>query len=246
MTPMNNRLMRPRAKAGFDPRTISGLALWVDVSDSSTLTLNSTTISQVRDKSGNGRHANQATALNQPTYSTKPSTGQGIAVFNGTSAFMEGTAAFSTLPCTIFVAAMFPSYKEIGVIYEQITGTAESIVLYRGWSSLNDGLRMFNGANLETTGRIGHGQWGVCGGRAGATTSTSRVFAGGVAVTGNAGTLAPQTGGYYIARWAGASYAAPYTPMSLGEMICYQGALSDADELRVRAYLGKKWGVTFA
>jgi hypothetical protein len=30
--PMNPRLLRPRA-SGFDPRSISGLALWLDAAD---------------------------------------------------------------------------------------------------------------------------------------------------------------------------------------------------------------------
>ena len=44
------------------------LALWLDAEDASTITLNGSTVSQWDDKSGNGRHAVQATAANQPTY----------------------------------------------------------------------------------------------------------------------------------------------------------------------------------
>ena len=47
----------------------SSLALWLDASDLSTLTLNGSTVSEWRDKSGNGRHASQVTVANQPTYS---------------------------------------------------------------------------------------------------------------------------------------------------------------------------------
>lgn len=50
------------AKLGAD------LALWLDADDASTITLNGSTVSQWDDKSGNGRHATQATAANQPTY----------------------------------------------------------------------------------------------------------------------------------------------------------------------------------
>jgi hypothetical protein len=44
------------------------LALWLDAEDTSTITLNGSTVSQWDDKSGNGRNASQATASFQPTY----------------------------------------------------------------------------------------------------------------------------------------------------------------------------------
>lgn len=46
----------------------SSLALWLDAADAATITLNGSTVSQWRDKSGNSRHANQAVAANQPAY----------------------------------------------------------------------------------------------------------------------------------------------------------------------------------
>jgi len=61
------RLLRPRA-SGFNPKSISGLKLWLDVANTSSLTFNGSTVSQVNDLSGNGFHATQGTANNQPTY----------------------------------------------------------------------------------------------------------------------------------------------------------------------------------
>lgn len=45
-------------------------ALWLDAADSSTITLNGSTVSEWRDKSGNARHAAQATAASQPQYNS--------------------------------------------------------------------------------------------------------------------------------------------------------------------------------
>lgn len=45
-------------------------AIWLDASDSSTITLNGINVSQWNDKSGNGRNATQSTAANQPLYGT--------------------------------------------------------------------------------------------------------------------------------------------------------------------------------
>lgn len=43
-------------------------ALWLDANDSSTITLNGSTVSQWSDKSGNARHATQGVGANQPLY----------------------------------------------------------------------------------------------------------------------------------------------------------------------------------
>lgn len=69
--PMSGRLLRPRASAStaFDPRVLSRLAIWYDALDASTVILNGGNVSQWLDKSGNGRHASQATAASQPQYS---------------------------------------------------------------------------------------------------------------------------------------------------------------------------------
>jgi hypothetical protein len=50
----------------WTPEQIS-TALWLDAADSSTIILNGSTVSQWNDKSGNNRHAVQATASAQPT-----------------------------------------------------------------------------------------------------------------------------------------------------------------------------------
>jgi len=59
------------------------LALWLDADDASTITLNGTTVSQWNDKSGNARHASQATAANQPTYTTSGLNGKPVISFDG-------------------------------------------------------------------------------------------------------------------------------------------------------------------
>lgn len=64
------------------------LALWLDVSDTDTITLNGSNISQWQDKSGNSYHASQAIAANQPTYPAE----QNRVIFNATDRL------FTTLP----------------------------------------------------------------------------------------------------------------------------------------------------
>ncbi len=65
---------------GWTPAQIT-TALWLDAEDTATITLNSTTVSQWNDKSGNGRNFSQATATSQPVYSTNALNGKNVVNF---------------------------------------------------------------------------------------------------------------------------------------------------------------------
>ena len=67
----------------------SSLALWLDADDFSTITLNGSTVSLWRDKSGNGRHASQADVANQPTYTANGLNGKPELTFDGLTQFLN-------------------------------------------------------------------------------------------------------------------------------------------------------------
>jgi hypothetical protein len=77
--------------AAWTPAQLPGLALWLDAADASTITLNGSTVSQWNDKSGNNRHASQATAANQPTYSATGLNGKPTLTFDGLSDNLQAT-----------------------------------------------------------------------------------------------------------------------------------------------------------
>lgn len=54
--------------ASFSPTSITGLRLWIDGNDASTITSSGGLISQINDKSGQNNHIVQATGSRQPTY----------------------------------------------------------------------------------------------------------------------------------------------------------------------------------
>jgi hypothetical protein len=64
-------------------------ALWIDFSDSGTVSLSGSDITQVTDKSGNGRTFTQGTGANRPTYESAVQNGLNVARFNGTSDRLE-------------------------------------------------------------------------------------------------------------------------------------------------------------
>ena len=81
----------------WTPAELPNLALWLDAADSSTITLNGSTVSQWNDKSGNARHASQPTAANQPTYTANGLNGKPVVTFDGSNDFMTFQTAFGTV-----------------------------------------------------------------------------------------------------------------------------------------------------
>lgn len=96
----------------FVPSMLSGLALWLDASDTRTLynatsggqvVTNGNTIARWEDKSGNARHFTQSTANNQPTLRTNSLNGFATVEFDGTNdrligdstQYVKSTAGFS-------------------------------------------------------------------------------------------------------------------------------------------------------
>ena len=80
-------------------------ALWLDADSPSSITLNGSTVSQWNDKSGNGRHATQATAANQPAYSATGFNGKPAVAFDGINDYIVTNAADYS------VGAIFLVYK---------------------------------------------------------------------------------------------------------------------------------------
>ena len=89
---MNQKLLRPRA-SGFSPKNIAGLYLWLNGSDSSSVTLNSGNVSEWRDLSGGGRHFTQATSAAQPVYTTAGQNGKNCLTFDASRRLLSSSAA---------------------------------------------------------------------------------------------------------------------------------------------------------
>jgi hypothetical protein len=87
----------PLSVSGWTPASLgSGLALWLDATDPSTITV-ATGVSQWRDRSGNARHFTQPTPANQPDYSASSFFGQPGVTFDGVNDVMNLTGVNSIL-----------------------------------------------------------------------------------------------------------------------------------------------------
>ncbi len=82
---------------GFDPRSLGSLVLWLDASDSSTLTFaTGAKISQWADKSGNNNHFYQATGLRQPSYTATGINNKPSITFDGSLTYMTCDSSLIT------------------------------------------------------------------------------------------------------------------------------------------------------
>jgi hypothetical protein len=270
MAPMNARLLRPLASGRFDPRRITGLQLWLDGQDSSTV-LNSispdaaaTTGQTVRrwlDKSGNSRHAEQATGANQPTLSS----GRRID-FNGTNHILEITSP-GQMARNVGQVAMFAAYNWI------TSPTVASIFLCLGTNNPAGVTRSLLGggtvsgrfriggrrldadvlANVSSAGVIATGQTVIHSGLLNYSSATASMRING-AVDGSSSTF--QTAGNTSdTDSAFASVGALFNSfgnvqfcnVAIGEVLVYSGSTLASQEVEaIERYLAQKWAVTMA
>ena len=120
---MNPRLLKPTA-SGFTPRSISGLALWLDASQSSTVTIG-TGVSEWRDAAGGSIKATQAIGNNQPAYQTAAQNGKNAVYFDGSNDNLQLgdlSASFPSAATAIF--AFRPDTDTEYSLYQTSANTA--------------------------------------------------------------------------------------------------------------------------
>lgn len=219
----------------FTPATIANLALWFDAADTATITHVAGAVSQWNDKSGNARHATQATGANQPTTGTRTVNGRNVLDFDGTNDYLV-TAAFTALtqPLTIFlVMKLDQTAATRGVGQTHVDGivTTNRAVLY---DTINPDLRAYAGValvdgvpntNLNCTVFKPNGA------------SSSIWRNGGTPTTGNAGTHT-LTGVTIGCRFE----FTEFTDAVYCEYLAYDAALSNTEINAVGNYLANKWG----
>lgn len=113
--------------------------LWIDFSDSSTVTLSGSNITQVTDKSGNGKTLTQGTAARRPTYDTGSQNGLNTASFDGGDSLAAATAADWTF--------LHNGTNYIVAMALRPGTTADPNTFYTLWAT-NDLLNLTHGAGM--------------------------------------------------------------------------------------------------
>ena len=227
----------------FSPLQLSP-ALWLDASDASTL-YDATTggslvaadgvVARWEDKSGNARHATQATLANRPQRKTGIKNGKDIIRFDGTKSMINSVAQLATTSGTIFVTANRPGAGTDQLFFQAGSLSAKSGV----------GISIHSSPAVRKT--YVYGSVDVLG-----TNSTivsnmvskfdsslisfyqNSILANSLAVTGIS-----IGAGYYIGSFSGLVYLIG----DILEIIVFPSALSDTNRLAVESYLNTKWAV---
>lgn len=228
---------------GFDPRTIPGCAVWLDAADINTFTpanpTTGTAISQWNDKSGNNRHATQATLSNRPVYSSSD-----LSIDTTTNPRFFNMTSMPAAPYDIFVVARpTNSTADWRTMFRTSTDNPglNPVVLLAGSSNLG-----YYASNAFA--QFGSYTWApstrnLLFARMNATRTMNASLNGVVALT--ADTIAPGAASDVI-LYLGAAVVGG-TPSqgwgNINEVIFYTTPLTTAERQQVEGYLASKWGL---
>lgn len=108
--------------APWDPSSVSPFA-WYDFSDSGSVTLSGSNITDVTDQSGNGNTISQATGGNQPTY-VDTVNGLNVGTFTSNKWLVNASISVSgAQPYTLFIVVNVSNFIGYGMIFGNATQT---------------------------------------------------------------------------------------------------------------------------
>ena len=222
----------------WTPANIS-TALWLDAADASTITLNGGNVSQWNDKSGNARHATQATAASQPAYTAAGLNGKAVLTFDGSNDLFELSSGI----------LLNDNFTYVYSVYGRPTSAQHSIDVG------------------PTTGNVGYGNWWFTDSNLYSSLRSTEQTHGSSVATGtfinglvrnNSGTQAYRNGAAFGTP-QGAAATGQSTLNGIGrgsvlgtnfhngpmaEVIVGRADLSTLDRQKLEGYLAWKWGLT--
>lgn len=251
MSPLSAGAVGASIHQPWTPKDLgSTLKIWLDASDSTTITESSNAVSNWADKSGNGNDLAQATGADQPTYTTNSLNGLAVVKFQLDRMTRSDIFGGSTsdMHCLFIARTNSNPTQDTGEI-------------------------SFNGTDYTNSNRFTFsipsrsiGDWyidlgGVTTNRVGSTTTADRVttlstlivhgykdstsgkcgawFNGGTTKLSSGNTSATTSGGIVL---GGVGNRA--VNWDLAEFVLCNAKLADADKDRVEGYFAWKWGVT--
>lgn len=252
---------------GWTPSELgSALALWLDAADAGTITLNGSNVSQWNDKSGNNRHATQATAVNRPTYQADGFNGRPTLNFDGGSDFMGMSNALqignsSAVSYSVFVAFRQTSVSvnasflfrgsagigstntDYGFFSEQSGAQGDTAPLYRfGTGAATDAVAWQRiPSPIASTNPVIFG--GVMNAATGTTGTKETYFNGTLATSGSYTIKGPAATEAAIGALVNSGTPTAFMAAAMSEMVMCRAALSTADRQKLEGYLAWKWAL---
>lgn len=219
-------------------------ALWLDFADSSTLTIVNNRVSQITDKSGNGRTASNSTASQRPVYCAVAQNGLPSAYFA-----RNGHLAITwTITGTGWHAFALASLDSLGGNFPRLLSaraTGQSV----DWNNTTSWAIMTRNATTSQI-RTEHNSAGS--GNATVTIDEMNVLNasllsgstefrvnGGTALTGASGNSLNTTDGVRL----GSSWSDPERWAGLCGEVIFVSSISTANRENIEGYLAHKWGI---
>jgi hypothetical protein len=228
----------------FSPLYLSP-ALWLDASDTSTITESSGAVSEWRDRSVNAKHATQGTGTSQPSYILAAQNGLNAIRFDGSNDVLS----ISSLTISgSFTIALAIKVTNRGLVYEHSVNANNNEGSYL-YAHTNSSSLIRRGGNRTArdvgTDWLNTSTWSTVTQQHNGTNISNRLWRNSVeqtmtnVVVNNAGT-ASTTQTLYIGQRTG-----NVAPMSgdIGEFIIFNSALSTEEIALVEQYLNAKWAV---
>lgn len=246
--------------AFVSPASLSGLQLWLDASDSSTL-YDATTggslvaadggVARWEDKSGNGRHATQATSANRPARKTAIQGGLDVLRFDGSNDFLDGSSTPTTGDTrTVFIVSKSATTAggEIIQIGKWASNSTRAFLCRQIFISPNTTI---GGDLIAVNLRVNDVQLTLTNFHLSTWSQVASTRAVSYwhdqqsqTVTGTVQAFASTAAGYVIGKANSGGTDFGFHQCDIAEIIIYDSALSDADRELVENYLLAKWGIT--
>ena len=246
----------------FTPSSIAGLKAWYDASDTGTISLSGSAVTQWNDKSGNSYNLTQGTAARRPTSGVNTLNSKNVITFDGNDVLQASTASNWTFlnnsgGATVFMAAYYDTSAVQTMIFDTSGSTtgAVGVTTFRGSADKlgafvaygTGGQYVSLDSNLQTLTDATAFYWSMKLDNSNATAANrikTRVN-GGAESGANTYTNSPSASAPAQALLLGSYDTAGSQGFQgrIAEIIMYSGILSAGDISSVNSYLASKWAL---
>ena len=226
-------------------------SLWLDAADTSTITI-ATGVSQWADKSGNGRHATQATSANQPTYISSGMNSLGLVDWDGSNDAMTISGGTTTLHSAL---SSDNTYSMAWVVKPD-TISGQEVLLYvpEGswkflveikndggvyWGDTPDNYRIYSGGSFFVANTASFFTLIKTGSGAG-TAHVAGTLNNTFTIQGSGLSNTPSLGSAFILG----QYPGLFYNGKMAEIIISNYSWDTSERQQVEGYLAHKWGLT--
>jgi hypothetical protein len=232
-----------RGLSGFTPLRYAP-ALWLDAADASTLYNGASLaaadepISSWRDKSGNDRHATQATGVSQPLRKAAVQNSNDVVRFDGVNDYLNHPLAINGGNHTTFIVAKGGSTNWETVFGSSDAGAAASGMIFASSVGVN---AWGTYTNTYVSSGVSASSFVLMQSEYNGSSTTLRTNGASVVVGG-----AAYSGDSSERKCIGASYTGVPTQClngDIAEILVFPTALSDTERENVELYLNRKWGI---